>query len=118
MGMAANENPGTKLLDEPAGPRVIVARIASYMHHQHAHPAAFEKLVLREFEAQVLSVAVSPDSAHRLECLYFADELKPRAQVAGVPDFIHRLEELCEFFAPNSVCIADQSYVHNAIAYI
>lgn len=118
MGMAANENPGTQLLDEPPGSRVIVPRIASYMHHQHAHPAAFEKLVFRKLETLVLSVAVAPDSAHRLECLYFADELKPRAPVAGVPDFIHRLEELCEFFAPNSVYIADQSYVHKAIAYI
>ena len=95
MGMAANENPGTQLLDEPPGSRVIVPRIASYMRNGNPHTLQLKELELRNSQPYYIIVAIALDTSKRLKLLNVVQSLYT-AKVARVPYLIHRLQKCAQ----------------------
>ena len=93
VGMPAYEDVRMVPVYESPCPRVITARIATDMNHQHFHTAAVKKQMVRIVETDILAVAVAINAFQRLEGRNLLRSLQP-AEVSGMPYLIHRLQEI------------------------
>lgn len=105
MGMPADEHLRPETVDQGSGSKVIMPGISSYVHHQYGHPSALEELVVRIIHADVLTVAVPIYSDQRFEGCYLFCSGEAAAEVSGMPDLVHGLEELLELWAEYSVSV-------------
>ncbi len=111
--MPADEDVRAEPLNKRPRTDVIMTRIAADMGHQHLHSAALEKLMSGIVHADILSVAIPVHSHKWLEISYLLRELCPTAEIPGVPELIHRLQEFAEFVGKYPVGIRNQSYIHS-----
>ena len=95
VGMPAHEDVWMKFVYKSPCPRVIPARIASDMNHQHFHAAAVKKPVVRIVKPDILAVAVAVHTFQRLEGRNLLRSLQS-AEVSGMPYLIHRLQEILQ----------------------
>lgn len=110
--MAANENVGAVRVDHCQNAVVIMSWPASDMGHENLFVLAVKQLDLRTFEADFLGIAITVDTHKRLERGYGMDEVNSSPEVAGVPDFIDRVEEFFKFIAEHSVSVGYDAYEH------
>ena len=111
--MPADEKVRVVTLDESPRADVVMPGIAADMGHQHLHPAAFEILMSGINGADILSVAVPVNSDKRLEIRELLGKLSIPAEVPGVPELLHRLQEFAELVGEESVRVRKKSYIHN-----
>ena len=113
MRVATDKNIGAKFVYQPAGPRIVSARITADMSHQNLQSLAFEEPVDRMFKTQIIVVAITGNTQQRLELRNLLGQVHSPAEISCMPDLINRLEEIPELRAEDSVRIRYQSYVHN-----
>ena len=111
--MPADEKVRVVTLDESPRADVVMPRITPDMGHQHLHPAAFEILMSGINGADILPVAVPVNSHKRLEIRELLGEFSIPAEVSGVPELLHRLQEFAELIGEESVRVRKKSYIHN-----
>ena len=61
--------------------------------------------------AEVVVVAVAGDACQGLESGDFSSQVKPPAEIAGVPDLVDGLQKGAELVAEHSVRVRYQSYI-------
>lgn len=96
--MTTYENLWPEAVYQGSGSEVIMAGIASDVHHQHGHPSAFEELVVREIHPYILTVTVSINAHKRFERSYLLSSLEASAEISGMPYLVHRLKKFLELF--------------------
>ena len=99
------------LVYEPAGIHIISSGISSDMDHQDFQAFALEHSVERMIIAEIMVVAVAGDACEGLEGGDFSRQVKPPAEIAGVPDLIDGLQKGAELVAEHSVRVRYQSYI-------
>ena len=109
--MTTYEEIGPVLVYEPAGIHIISSGISSDMDHQDFQAFALEHSVERMIIAEIMVVAVAGDACEGLEGGDFSRQVKPPAEIAGMPDLVDGLQKGAEPVAEHSVRIRYQSYV-------
>lgn len=105
MGMPAHEYIRLITVYEFTGSWIISARIASDVGHQDLHAFAFEEAVKRMDETKFMVITVSGNACKRLESCNLLRQLHSPAEVTGMPDPVHRFEELTELRVENPMRI-------------
>ena len=95
MRMPGDEEFGMQRLYLCRCARVVMARVAADMGHQHPHALAFECEEIRVDAACEPSVDVARDGAQGFERRDRVGQFE-RADVARMPDFVHVLEEFAQ----------------------
>ncbi len=103
VGVAADKDVGTIVMDEFPGPDIIAAGIAADMGQKYGEPLPLEIAVHRMGIAQVIVVAVARHSHQGFEFFYFPGKVEASAEVSCVPDFIDRLKEVPELGVEGAV---------------
>lgn len=109
--MTTYEEIRSVLVYEPAGIHIISSGISSYMDHQDFQTFALEYSVERMIIAEVVVVTVAGDAGEGLEGGDFSRQVKPPAEIAGVPDLVYGLQKGAELVAEHSVRVRYQSYI-------
>ena len=104
MGVAADEDVGTVGFDKAESVEVVSAGIATDVHHQDFFPFDIHQLDVRMHLADILSVAVAVNPLEGLECRYRVRGFDV-AEIAGVPDLVHGLEEPPERLVEEAVSV-------------
>lgn len=112
MGVPADEDVRSELVDQRLCSGGPTPRVAAYVHHQDLHPFDLKELIFGIFKAYVLAVAVAVDALQRLEFPDAVGEFEPSAEVAGMPYLIHSSEEVPESLGKYPMSIGYQAYVH------
>ena len=99
------------LVYEPTGIYIISSGISSYMDHQDLQAFALKYSVERIIIAEVVVVTVAGDAGEGLEGGDFSRQVKPPAEIAGMPDLIDGLQKGAELVAEHSVRVRYQSYI-------
>lgn len=107
--MAGDEEFGTQLLDAAERPWIVVAGIAADVGHQDAHPFALEGEKFAVGASHDTSVDIAIDGPQGFERRDLVGDLR-RADVPGVPDFVHVLEECFERLVERTVGVGYESY--------
>ena len=103
VGVATDKDVRSVLLYKLPCFGIVSARIASDMGHKHLHALTFEEAVKGMGEAEIVVVTVAGDTYKGLELSDSGSKIKASAEVAGVPDLVHRGEEFTEFGAEDAV---------------
>jgi hypothetical protein len=82
------------------------------MSHQNLEPSALENPVQRMDKTQIMIITIAGNTHQRLERSDLRSQVKPPAEVSGVPDLIHRLQKSLELIAENPVRIRYKTYIH------
>ena len=96
MRMSAYEYVRSVSVYQLPRPRVITARIASYMGHQHLQSLAFEETMEGMYEPELMIVAVARDTQQRLESPNLLRQIHASSEVPCVPYLVNRLKEVPE----------------------
>ena len=111
VGMTTYEEIRPVLVYEPAGIHIISSGISSDMDHQDFQAFALEHSVERMIIAEVVVVTVAGDAGEGLEGGDFSSQVKPPAEIAGVPDLVDGVQKGAKLVAEHSVRIRYQSYI-------
>ena len=111
MGMPAHEDIRLQFVYEFTCPYVIPSGIATYMNHEHLETFTFKEAMYRMSISQVIVVTVSSNTYKRLEGRDFLSGLKTTAEIARVPNLIHRSEELAKLLAEYAMRIGYETYI-------
>ena len=103
MRMPAYENIRLQLINKPASSYIIPPRISSDMSHKHLHALTFEEAVKGMGEAEIVVVTVAGDTYKGFELSDSGSKVEASAEIAGVPDLVHRGEKFTEFGAEDAV---------------
>ena len=90
VGVAADEELGPVGFDQAQGPVVVAAGIAADVGHQDTHPVLFEEVHHGMVVPDIVAVAVAVNAQKGFEGGNLLGN-DPGAEVAGMPDDIHRL---------------------------
>ena len=105
MGMTADKDIRAKFVYQFPCPRVISARIASDMGHQHFHALAFEETMQGMLKAQVMIITIARYSDKRLEFSNLLRQVHSSAKIPRMPDLVHRLKKFTELLTEHPVRI-------------
>ena len=100
--------------DSGQRPRVVAAGVAADVGHQDAHPFALEGEKFAVGASHDTSVDIAIDGPQGFERRDLVGDLR-RADVPGVPDFVHVLEECFERLVERAVGVGYESYAFHAI---
>ena len=105
MRMSAYENVRSVPVDQFPCTGIIAAWVSPDMGHEDLQTFTFEETVQRVVIAESLIVTVSADADERLEGGQAGRQVHASAEVAGMPDLVHRLEESLELRVEHAVGI-------------
>lgn len=109
VGVPRDEDFRAQRLDPRYGLRGVVAGIAADVGHQDAHPFALEGEKFAVGASHDTSVDIAIDGPQGFERRDLVGDLR-RADVPGVPDFVHVLEECFERLVERAVGVGYESY--------
>lgn len=112
MGMSAYEYIRPVFVYQLSRPRIITARIASDMGHEHLHAFAFEETMERVDEAKVVIVAIAGYTDQRLELRNLFRQIHTSPEISRMPDLIDRRKKLLELRVEDAMGIRYESYIH------
>jgi hypothetical protein len=92
--------------------RIVPARIASDMHHEHLEATAIENPVKRMSITQVVVVTVARDTIQRLELSDLLRKIETTTEVSGMPDLVNRLKKSPELIAEHPMSVRYKTYKH------
>lgn len=103
VGMAADEDVRPVGVNQGQSTEIVMVRRTSDVYHQDFLPLHLKELILRIFEADILTVAVAGNAHKGLECLNLFGETESATEISCMPYHVHRLEEFPEAFAECAV---------------
>ena len=112
VGMPAYENVRTILGNQVARFRIIIPRGAADMGHEDLLALAVPETELGMVVAEPLVVAVAVDAHQGLEGGDLLRRFEPAAEIARVPDFVDRREEVAEFLGKDTVGVGYETDIH------
>lgn len=111
MGMTANKDVRTVLVNQLSCLGIVTSGISSYMCHQNLQALALKETVHRVDISKIEIVTVSCNSDQRLESCNLLCCSHPSSEVSGMPYLIDRFKELPELSVKDTMRIRNQSYV-------
>ncbi len=114
--MPAHENLRTTGLYQGLSPEIIMPGVSPDMGHKYRHTPALEKLVPGVVEPDVTAVTVPINPHEGFEGSDGCREFSIPAEIPGVPELVHRIEELAELFVEDAVRVGNKTYIHNPLS--
>ena len=121
MSVSANEYVGVPVVDERLGSQIVLwlARIIGPVTatakpdvgHENSQSLTLKALVRRIILPDIQSIAVAVHAGQRFERRDLLGALKG-SEVPGVPDLVHRLQELSHILGKHAVSVGNQADEH------
>lgn len=90
---------------EVARLEVVFSGPSADVHHQNFLLLTHKTLVFRIHHTNILTIAVSVHSDERLKICNSVGEIDAPSEIPGVPDLVHRSQEILELLAENTVSV-------------